>query len=165
MQRQLRNKKKDYVEEVESLNLEEETEKILIKGYSYIESLRNYNNRIPDEKMSMQIDRLEGTTRRIFDEVKQHPEKTGKLRRLMDYYLPTVDSILARYAQFDNNNITGENVEASKQQISETMGTINEGFDNILNSLYSEDKMDITSDLVVLKQMFEGDGLLDNKKP
>lgn len=162
IQTKLNNKKKDYVEEVESLNLGDDTEKVLIKGYSYIEALKEYNARIPNEEMSRQIDSLEATTKKIFDEVKQHPEKIGKLQRLMDYYLPTVDGILSRYAQYDANSITGENVNTSKQKIKETMGTINEGFNNILNDLYSGDKMDISSDLVVLKQMLERDGLLDN---
>ena len=79
----------------------------------------------------------------------------------MDYYLPTVDGILSKYAGYDANEISSENIEDSKAKVSESMDIINEGFNNILNSLFSEDKMDITSEVVVLKQMFEGDGLID----
>ena len=85
----------------------------------------------------------------------------SKLRKLMDYYLPTVDGILSKYAGYDANEISSENIEDSKAKVSESMDIINEGFNNILNSLFSEDKMDITSEVVVLKQMFEGDGLID----
>ena len=155
------NKKKEYIEEVEKLKLDSEVEEVLIKGYSFVESLRAYNDKIPDEKMSESIDQLESTTKKIFDEVRLHPDKISKLRKLMDYYLPTVDGILSKYAGYDANEISSENIEDSKAKVSESMDIINEGFNNILNSLFSEDKMDITSEVVVLKQMFEGDGLID----
>ncbi|MBP5414901.1 MAG: 5-bromo-4-chloroindolyl phosphate hydrolysis family protein [Lachnospiraceae bacterium] len=146
---------------MEKLKLDSEVEEVLIKGYSFVESLRAYNDKIPDEKMSESIDQLESTTKKIFDEVRLHPDKISKLRKLMDYYLPTVDGILSKYAGYDANEISSENIEDSKAKVSESMDIINEGFNNILNSLFSEDKMDITSEVVVLKQMFEGDGLID----
>ena len=149
-------------QKVESLDIDKDTKETLLKGYEYIKLLKDYNDRIPDEVMSNEMTKLETTLRKIFDEIKKHPEKGPKVRKMMDYYLPTIDGILSRYAEYDTEGITGGKIEDTKKNVSGTMETINKGFEGILNSLYSEDAMDINSDLVVIKKMFEGDGLIDS---
>ncbi len=155
------NKDELNKQKVESLDIDKDTKETLLKGYEYIKLLKDYNDRIPDEMMSSEMTKLENTLRKIFDEIKKHPEKANKVRKMMDYYLPTIDGILSRYAEYDAEGITGGRIEDTKKNVAGTMETINKGFEGILNSLFSEDAMDINSDLVVMKQMLENDGLID----
>ena len=149
-----------YLDEVKEMNLDEQAEQTLINGYAFVSSFRKYNERIPDAEMTEKITKLEDTTTQIFDEVKKHPNKARKLNKLMEFYLPMTDKILAQYADFDEAKTTGENVEESKKTIRESLDSINEAFANMLNNLYLDNNIDISSDAAVLKQMFESDGLL-----
>ncbi len=159
-----RQKEAAYLDEVKEMNLDEKVEQTLITGYSYVSSFHKYNERIPDEQMTKKISKLEETTKQIFDEVKKHPEKEKKLNKLMEFYLPMTDKILAQYAEFDESHTTGENVEESKRTIRDSLDSINEAFANMLNNLYLDNNIDISSDAAVLKQMFESDGLI-TKEP
>ena len=154
-------KESPHEEEVSALDTDADAKEVILRGYAYVDALRSYNDKIPNEKMSGELEKLEKTVATIMDEVKKNPEKTGKVRKMMDYYLPTIDGILSRYADYDTGGVYGKNIENTKKNVSDTMETINKGFEGILNGLYSDDAMDINADLVVLKQMLEGDGLID----
>ncbi len=152
-----------YLDEVKAMGLDEQAEELLIKGYEYVSSIAQYNEKIPDDEMSGKLEKLENTTRNIFDEVKKHPEKAKRLNKVMEFYLPMTDKILKQYAEYDENQTTGENVTQSKKTVNETMDSVNEAFESILDNLYLDDNIDITSDAAVLKQMFTSDGLIKNQ--
>ena len=89
----------------------------------------------------------------------EHPEKLPDIRRLMNYYLPTTLKLLKAYEEFENQPIQGDNIKTGKQQIEDTLDTINLAFENLLDQLFADDVLDVSSDISVLETMLKQEGL------
>ena len=79
----------------------------------------------------------------------------------MDYYLPTTMKLLNAYEELDKQDMQGENIKTAKQEIENTLDTINIAFENLLDSFYKETAWDVSSDISVLKTMFAQEGLTE----
>ncbi len=121
--------------------------------------IRAVNDAIPDPVMSEKIDRIGEITGKILDYQRQNPGKDSQLRSFLNYYLPTTLKILRSYAQLDAQGVEGENITAAKKRIESMMDKVVEGFENQLDKLFADSAMDISSDVSVLEQMLEKDGL------
>lgn len=128
----------------------------------YLSEIRTLNDRIDDAVISAKIDRIEGITSHIFGIVRRKPEKLGEIRKFMNYYLPTTLKLLDSYALLEEQGIEGENITASKEQISQIMDTLIKSFERQLDQLFSTQAMDINSDIEVLENMMAADGLKES---
>lgn len=124
-----------------------------------IQEMRRLNDAIEDEEISRRIDQLEDATGKIIDQVIAHPEKLPQIRKFMNYYLPTTLKILKAYARMEEQGIEGENIRSAKARIEGMMDKVVDGFEAQLDKLFQDDAMDITTDVQVLEQMLEKDGL------
>lgn len=123
-----------------------------------LRSIRELNDRIADEKLSADIDRIEDISRKIFREVERCPEKKGQISTLLNYYLPTTQKLLDSYATFEAAGVEGSNMTQAKERIEQTMARIVQGFEKQLDQLYSADAMDVESDIRVMENMLNRDG-------
>lgn len=139
--------------------LPEECQKILDEGQEYIRYIRKCNDDIPGEEISMKLSRLELIITRIFDEVSKNPGLAGDLRKFMNYYLPTTRKLVDAYREMDQEPIVSENIAKTKKEIEATLDTINQAFENLLNSFFEEKALDISSDISVLHTMLAQEGL------
>ena len=132
---------------------------ILSDGTEYIKFVRTINDKIPDtEEMSDKLYRLEEIMNKIFAQVRKNPESADELHKLMDYYLPTTKKLLSAYIELEKQPDL-DNVTKTKAEISDAMDTINEAFENLLDSLFQDMAWDISSDISVMKTMMAQDGL------
>lgn len=127
-----------------------------------LRELREVNIAIPGEEMTAKIDRLEDLTAKIFKLVEEDPAKLPQLRSFMDYYLPTALKLLNAYSQFDQQGIDGDNITVAKTKIENSMDALVQGFERQLDQLFQNDVMDVTSDIQVLENMMNQDGLLND---
>ncbi len=139
--------------------LSEEARKIIQEGNRYIEEIRRSNDAIPGVEISNKMYHLENVIRRIFQRVEQHPELIDDLHKFMDYYLPTTMKLLNAYEELDKQDLEGENISSAKQEIENTLDTINTAFENLLDSFYKETAWDVSTDISVLKTMLAQEGL------
>ena len=130
--------------------------------YAVLQEIRQVNDAIPDPVMSRKIDRIGEITGKILDYQRQHPGKDSQLRSFLSYYLPTTLKILRAYAQLDAQGVEGENISAAQARIEGMMDKVVEGFEKQLDKLFQDSAMDIASDVSVLEQMLEKDGLSDS---
>ncbi|MBE6970837.1 MAG: hypothetical protein E7446_01795 [Ruminococcaceae bacterium] len=128
-------------------------------GYSgMLRKIRRANDRIADETLSRQIDRLEEIAGRIFRLIEEAPEKKAKASTFLNYYLPTTQKLLDSYAEFEEAGVSGGNLSQAKRKIEQTMDNIVSGFERQLDELYRTDAMDIDSDIRVMETMLRRDG-------
>lgn len=59
----------------------------------------------------------------------------------------------------DKETIISENVTKTKREIEDTIDTINQAFENLLNSFFEEKALDVSSDISVLHTMLAQEGL------
>ena len=129
------------------------------RAEAVLTEIRSLNDAIEDPEMSRKIDRIGEITGNIFAYLREKPDKEGKLRSFLSYYLPTTLKILGSYAQLEAQGVEGENISAAKERIEGMMDKVVEGFEQQLDRLFQDDAMDITSDVAVLERMLEKDGL------
>ena len=139
-----------------------EVEKILADGKSYIHTVRECNDLIPNEEVSHKLYKLEAVMKRIFEQVEKHPESAEDLHKLMDYYLPTTIKLLNAYVDLDKQEIAGENISATKKEIEDVLDVINVAFEKLLDSMFEDTAWDISSDISVMKTMLAQEGLTEN---
>lgn len=129
------------------------------QGYEVIlQNIRVLNDRIADEELSRQIDRIEDISRHIFREVERCPEKEKQISTLMNYYLPTTQKLLDTYATFEEAGVDGERTSQAKRRIETTMERIVRGFEKQLDELYRTDVLDVEADIRVMEEMLRRDG-------
>ena len=139
--------------------LPEECQKILEEGRAYIQYIQKCNDEIPGADMSQKLDRLKVIITRIFEEVGKNPALASDLRKFMNYYLPTTKKLIDVYREMDKEIIISENVTKTKREIEDTIDTINQAFENLLNSFFEEKALDVSSDISVLHTMLAQEGL------
>lgn len=136
---------------------------VLDKGSAFIARIRKCNDDIPGEEVSEKIDRIELVVRRIFDRVKEHPEAIPDLKKLMDYYLPMTVKLLTAYADMDAQPVQGENMASAKREIEATLDTLNVAFEKLLDEMFQDTALDISSDISVLNAMLAREGLAEDE--
>ena len=136
---------------------------VLDRGSAFIAQIRKCNDDIPGEAVSAKIDRMELIVRRIFDRVRTNPEVIPDLKKLMDYYLPMTVKLLNAYAEMDAQPIQNGTIESSKREIEGTLDTLNRAFEKLLDELFQDTAMDISSDITVLQTLLAQEGLTDDE--
>lgn len=149
---------KDKAKERES-EKDAKLKEVLDRGNSFIAQIRACNDAIPGEEISGKISRMELIVRRIFERAETNPEIIPDLKKLMDYYLPMTVKLLNAYAEMDKQPVQGENIQASKREIEETLDTLNIAFEKLLDELFSDTAMDVSSDISVLNTLLAQEGL------
>lgn len=142
-------------------HMTEESRQLLKEGRSYIQHIRECNDAIPGEEISAKLYRLEEIMTRIFNQVEKQPQLAADLRKFMNYYLPTTAKLVEAYKELDAQPVEGENISRTKKEIEETLDTINEAFEKLLDSFFEEKAWDISSDINVMKSMLKQDGMTD----
>ena len=128
------------------------------EGYTGIlRQIRQLNDRIADETLSIKIDRIERVSGRIFKAIEDDPGKKDAAGTFLNYYLPTTLKLLENYADFEEAGVSGENLSQAKSRIAATMDNIVAGFEHQLDELYRTDAMDIDSDIRVMETMLRRD--------
>ena len=142
-------------------NLDPVIRKAIEEGRQFVQKIRNANIAIPGEEISQKLDRLEMVTGRIYDFVETHPEKFPEIKKFTEYFLPTTLKLLDAYKDLDAQPVAGENILTAKKEIEDTMDTINLAFENLLDGLFEDAAMDISTDISVLQTMFAQEGLTE----
>ena len=67
------------------------------------------------------------------------------------------------YSEFDKVSEPGEDILQAKEQIENTLDTINDAFSELLNNLFQDRVFDVTTDAQVLQTMLSRDGLVKDE--
>lgn len=140
-----------------------EVQQVLDKGNDFLDKIRRSNDAIPGEEISSKISRMELIIAKIFERAKAHPEIIPDLNRLMDYYLPMTVKLLNAYEEMDSQPVQGENITSSKREIEETIDTLNIAFEKLLDSVFEDTAMDVSSDISVLNTVLAQEGLTEDE--
>ena len=135
---------------------------VLDRGERFVLELRRCNDAIPGAEVSGKIARMERTVERIFDRADSNPEVIPDLKKLLDYYLPMTVKLLDAYAEMDDQTNPGETIRNSMREIEQTLDTLNLAFDKLLDDLFEETALDVSSDISVLNTLLAQEGLTED---
>ncbi len=153
----------DDEQEFPTLSAEESAELsgMIREGNEYIARFHALNDKIPGIEISAKLDRFEGLLKEIFVSIKKHPEQMSRIHELMDYYLPTAEKLVSAYKEYDSVSEPGKDIISAKKDIENTLDTINAALSKLLNRLFKDSVLDVTTDAQVLKTVLVQKGLSD----
>lgn len=163
------NMKADSLAKVQEAEAKKEAEKqddevsrLIREGEAYVAHIRTCNNQIPNQEITKKLDHMEMLVKRIFEEIKTHPEVSSDMGRMMSYYLPTTAKLLDAYRDLDLQPVEGENIATTKKEIEDSIDMLNTAFEKFLDGLFADRAMDISTDISVLNTLLAQEGLKED---
>lgn len=101
---------------------------------------------------------IAGTLNKIADEVEHDPKDRNKVRKLANYYGDMLLGLVDKYIKLQDNKeqaIEGENVETSMNKIEEAIKGAEVSVKKLLDSLFSEDAMEINAEINTLDKLMK----------
>ncbi len=144
----------------ETLSMEESksASELLDKAKTHVTELASIAETIT-EPMKSKITELLSTIRKIFTQVRENPNNAKELDKFIDYYLPTTVKLSKAY--IDMQESKNDSIGKSLEEIEKSIDTINYATLKLLDNMYEDKAIDISSDISVLKTMLKQEGLLD----
>ena len=153
---------KKQEEERRQADLSPEVQEVLDKGNECLDKIHKSNDAIPGVEISAKISRMELIVEKIFERAQKHPEIIPDLKKMMNYYLPMTVKLLDAYEEMDRMPVQGENIKSSKKEIEDTLDTLNQAFEKLLDSVFQDTAWDVSSDISVLHTLLAQEGLTDD---
>lgn len=150
-------------QELASKGVSQEYLDMLKECETYLTNIHQCASELSRTAVAEKIRRLELIVSRILESVKKHPEKAQHLQKFINYYLPTTWKLVDAYRSFEKEPIQSDNIRKTRQEIEETLDTVNNAFETLLNDLFQSTAWDISSDISVLETMLTQEGLTGNK--
>ena len=132
---------------------------IIGKGEDFIKEIHGSKVAISEYEMTIKLSHLESVLKKIFKRVEKHPEVIPQMRKMMDYYLPTTIKLLQAYVQLDKQAIQGVNILSAKTEIEGSIDTLTLAYEKLLDDLFEDIMLDVSTDISVLNTMLAQDGL------
>lgn len=148
--------------ELEVDSKDKNVQALVKQGNDAIKEFMHLNDMIKNDKISSCLDNIVAYMQKIFDNVARNPEKLPKIRKFLNYYLPTTQKILTVYANLESQSTDTKNISETMSRIENMTDKIEEAFKHQLDSLFGEDALDIKSDISVLESMMAREGIIND---
>lgn len=164
-QEALRKRKEEELRRQEELNRDvndpatKELRYTIEMGRDHIERIKSVNDAIHEEEISRKLDRLQNIVGQIFKYVEQNPKKLQEVKKFTNHYLPMTLKLVNVYKELNDQPVQGDNIKNAKNEIEKTIDTINIAFEKLLDDLFEEIALDISTDISVLETLFTQEGL------
>jgi len=154
-----------YQEQIRQMHeqLPEQARKTIQIGEDLVKEIYEKKVAISDYDMTIKLSHLETILKKIFKRVEKKPEVVPQMRRMMDYYLPTTIKLLDAYVQLDKQAVAGTNILSAKAEIEESLDTLIMAYEKLLDDLFEETMIDVSTDIAVLNTMLAQDGLANDE--
>ncbi|MGL5715984.1 MAG: 5-bromo-4-chloroindolyl phosphate hydrolysis family protein, partial [Paraclostridium sp.] len=153
------NNKKLSNENYSSKN--EEIEATIKIGRNYIQQIKSIRSDLYKEKIAKKLGKLEKTSVQILNQIEKNPEKIGEVNKFINHYLPITIKLISSYKDMNSQSVQSENIKNAKGEIEKSIDVINLAFENLLNDLFEDVVLDVSTDISVLKTLFKQDGLAE----
>ena len=143
----------------ETVSYGEAVDAVVADGKLAMGELGRLYSSIPDPAVRQRINAIMSVTDKIVRDAIDDPSDVPKIRKFLDYYMPTTLKLLNAYDRMDAQGIDGENISGSKQRITEMLDTTIEAYNKHLDSLFANQAMDIDAEIRAMEGMLAREGL------
>lgn len=119
--------------------------------------------KVDDIELKKNIKEISETVSKMIKTIEKKPEKFKNMSNFFNYYLPVTLSILTKYDEIENQQLSSEEGKKFMKQTESMMEKINKAFKNQLSNLYQTDMVDTDAEMRVFETMLKADGY-DNTK-
>ena len=148
---------------VEKKSYGPEIDPIIEEGNKALSEMGRLYMSIKNPEIRVKINEIMRITDKIVQDAIADPSDIPKIRKFMNYYLPTTIKLLNAYDRMDSQGIQGENIDKSMKSISEMLDAAIAAYQKQLDSLFANQALDIETDIAVMNAMLNREGLSDKK--
>mgnify|MGYP002512767392 FL=1 len=130
---------------------------ILAKGRSNLLELRQLTTRLKNQQIRSLSGDVCGIIDKILKALKEQPEDIPTVRRFFNYYLPTLGGILLNFLRLEKSGVPAAD---TTEKVLACLSDIRIAMEKQYANLFDNDKLDLTVEMEVLRQMCKQDGLL-----
>jgi len=139
--------------------LEEKSLKNRIKeGYNQNKHITEMIKEIDSMEVKEDLKEISSTTSKILNTIEKNNLNNKTTYKFLDYYLPVCVSIIDRYDEIENQDLTSSDSKKFMENSSKMIKETNVAFKKILNSLYQKDIYNNEAEMKVYNQMLKQDG-------
>lgn len=124
----------------------------------FSDGLAELQNNAPTS-LKTDVESIRNTLSKIADSVKNDPADAKKCRRLINYYLPTVEKLAEKYLFLTKSSTGKDNISSSLAEIEGAFRSIDDILKKQLDSLFENDALDISTEISVLETLLKNDRL------
>ena len=148
---------------VEKKSYGPEVDPIIEEGNKALSEMGRLYMSIKDPEIRVKINEIMRITDKIVQDAIADPSDIPKIRKFMNYYLPTTIKLLNAYDRMGSTGIQGENIDKSMKSITEMLDAAIAAYKKQLDSLFANQALDIETDIAVMNAMLDREGLSDKK--
>ena len=141
----------------------ESVKKTLDSAKDESKDIYNMRNKIEDEDLKKYIINISTSANKIISTIEKEPKKIRKIANFFDYYLPVTLSIIKRYDEIENQNLSSQDMKEFISSTKLMLKSADEAFNKILERLYQNDMINIDADMKVFNSMLKADGYDDEE--
>lgn len=128
--------------------------KIIKQSLKYSKLINITSIKIKDNKLKENIKELNELYKNIIDisakDTASNKIAIKELEKLLEYNIPTIVKIINTYIDLEKSKIEQDNTKL-KNDIMDSIISIKEKLKNVLNTIYNNNVIDISSDIEVIK--------------
>ena len=130
----------------------------------YKKTLADQLKRAKTEEIKSRIRSLLPLLESIEHAISGNPDRIEDLNKFADYYTPTTIKLVERYLQFESSTVATDTIRRAMQDILRSLDTVIDAYKKLLDSLYSDDLLEMQAEMNVMETVLRQDGLLDTTK-
>jgi len=130
-------------------------DELLKTANTHIHEMATASRSVDDTDLKAQTETLTDIAKQIYSYVEKNPDKSGQVRQLSSYFLPTTVNLLKDYVELQNQTVKSDNMIGSMKKIKGMMNSIEAAFNKQLSDLYSGKAMDVSVEVEVMQNMLD----------
>jgi len=130
-------------------------DELLKTANTHIHEMATASRSVDDTDLKAQTETLTDIAKQIYSYVEKNPDKSGLVRQLSSYFLPTTVNLLKDYVELQNQTVKSDNMIGSMKKIKGMMNSIEAAFNKQLSDLYSGKAMDVSVEVEVMQNMLD----------
>lgn len=150
--------KVEYIEEPKTTG-NPDHDALLCEGETAVAEMKRIYASVSDPAVKSKISRLIELTDKIFKDLLDDPDDYKMIKRFSTYFLPTTIKLLNAYDRMGDINAYGDNINATKQRITDILDTTIKAYEKQYDALFANQALDIETDITVLENMLKKEGL------
>lgn len=124
--------------------------KNLSKGENILSALMEVSNELDSRDVRVKIDGVITISRKIISNIEDHPEDYRPAKKFFSYYLPTTKKLVDKYKVLQDD-------PAFEHKIKHALEMVADNFKKLYKKLKDDDRLEIDTELKVLKQAMESE--------
>ncbi|MFZ2089036.1 MAG: 5-bromo-4-chloroindolyl phosphate hydrolysis family protein [Desulfobaccales bacterium] len=138
----------------------EMVESALVEGSERVNRIRALGKQAKTDSVKKKINDICGLADSILDYIAKNPQGIKTARRFLTYYLDAVQNILNKYTELSEHGVYSDQIAEVLSKVERMLDMINQAFERQLAHLLENQVMDIDTEIQLLQQTMQSEGLL-----